>query len=100
MKFGLGEDISQKIISVFTKFSKIETVIIYGSRVKGNYQNGSDIGLTIQKNLNSNTLLKILQTLEELNLPYQFDLSIYHQIENKNLLQHIPQYGQILYKKH
>lgn len=47
MKFGLKDETILKIQSAFIKFPGIEKVVIYGSRAKGNYRNGSDIDITL-----------------------------------------------------
>lgn len=36
-----------QINAIFSQYSQIKRVILYGSRVKGNYRQGSDIDLTI-----------------------------------------------------
>ncbi len=98
MKFGLNIKTIEKIHSVFEKYSEIEKVIIYGSRAKGNYRNGSDIDLVLcGDNLNTSFLLKIDEAIDELNLPYTFDISIYDQIDNENLLEHINRAGMDFY---
>lgn len=53
MKFGLKQETVERINSVFQHYEQIDEVILYGSRAKGNYHQGSDIDLTIKgKNLN------------------------------------------------
>ena len=46
--FGLTRITLDKLESIFHQHDSIETVIIYGSRAKGNYRVGSDIDLTIK----------------------------------------------------
>ena len=73
MKFGLKENIITDICNVFSRFSEIEKVVIYGSRAKGNYKNGSDIDLTLFGNkIKYSILSKIDLQLYELYLPYTF----------------------------
>jgi predicted nucleotidyltransferase len=43
MPYGLNKE---SIIGIFAQYDQIETVILYGSRAKGNYKPGSDIDLT------------------------------------------------------
>ncbi len=45
--YGLKEKHIKAINSVFSKYPQIEKTILYGSRAKGNYRNGSDIDLTL-----------------------------------------------------
>ncbi|MGE5353661.1 MAG: nucleotidyltransferase domain-containing protein [Syntrophothermus sp.] len=47
MKFGLDENIIEQIKSVFASFPEIEGAVLYGSRAKGNFKNGSDIDITL-----------------------------------------------------
>jgi predicted nucleotidyltransferase len=48
MKFGLSNATLEKFHSVFSKYPEIEEVLIYGSRAKGNYREGSDIDITLK----------------------------------------------------
>ncbi|AKL93669.1 nucleotidyltransferase domain-containing protein [Clostridium aceticum] len=101
MKYGLKESILASILEVFSRHSKIEKVLLYGSRAKGNYKNGSDIDLTfIGKNINLEDINKLHLELDELYLPYSFDLSIFEKIENKDLIDHINRVGIIIYEGH
>lgn len=100
MKFGLEEKIVSKINSIFLKYSEIDSVILYGSRAKGNYKNGSDIDLTIKgSKLTLRLLNKISMNLDDLFIPNTIDLSIHNQIENDSLIEHISRVGVIFYKK-
>ncbi len=44
-------------------------------------------------------LLKIENELDDLLLPYTIDLSIFHKIENTDLIEHISRVGFVLYKR-
>ncbi|SKC55825.1 nucleotidyltransferase domain-containing protein [Maledivibacter halophilus] len=100
MKYGLKDSVIESIVNVFSKHPKIERVLIYGSRAKGNYKNGSDIDLTlIGQNINMKDLNKLYLDLDELYLPYSFDISIYEKIKNIDLVDHINRIGIIIYAK-
>ncbi|HAN17862.1 MAG: hypothetical protein A2X13_05630 [Bacteroidetes bacterium GWC2_33_15] len=100
MRFGLKEDTINKINEVFSHYPLVSEVIIYGSRAKGNYKNGSDIDLTIKgENLNLIILNTIDLELDDLLLPYTFDLSVFKQISNPDLVSHIERVGKVFYKK-
>lgn len=93
-KFGLSQKTIDSLNQVFSQFPQVEQVILYGSRAKGNYRDGSDIDLTLKgENLNLNDLLKIENLIEELLLPYKIDLSLYQQIENPEFVEHIDRVG-------
>jgi|TARA_Y100000389_G_scaffold154399_1_gene154914 predicted nucleotidyltransferase len=99
MNFGLDQNVITKIHQIFAKFQKIDQVIIYGSRAIGNHKNGSDIDLAlIGCSLNFNYQCKIEVELDKLMIPHSFDIAIYDQIDNQNLIDHIQKYGKIFYK--
>lgn len=94
-KFGLSAEVIEKVLDVFAKHPEIYRVVIYGSRAKGNYKTGSDIDLTLKgsKGLNMEVLYQVIGELDELNLPYTFDVSLYNSITNKDLIDHIDRVG-------
>ena len=98
MKFGLSDKTVQRIKEVFAKHPQVQRVILYGSRAKGNYRNGSDIDLTLFGNeLSFKLQLKIDTELDDLLLPYSFDISIFSQISNLDLIEHINRVGKVFY---
>ena len=100
MEFGLNNEDLKKMRDIFERFSTIDKVIIFGSRAMGNYKKGSDVDLAICGNFNNSTLSKVKSLLnEEPPLPYFFDVLAYGEIESKDLLDHIEQYGMTIYKK-
>ena len=100
MRFGLEEKTISKITDVFKKFEQIESVIIYGSRAKGTNREGSDIDLTlIGNNLDLKLLNIISDNLDNLLLPYKFDISIYNYLKNTDIIEHIKRVGINFYTK-
>jgi predicted nucleotidyltransferase len=100
MKFGLPQNTIDKIGSVFFKYPEIDRVIIYGSRAKGNYREGSDIDLTLFGEEVTETIrLKVLSDIDELNTPYLFDISVFHLLKSESLVEHIHRIGQVFYHK-
>lgn len=100
MRFGLKEKTIQKIQNVFAAFPEVDEAVLYGSRAKGNYRPGSDIDLTLKgDNLNLPVLNKISLQLDDLLLPYTFDLSVYRHLDNSALIDHISRVGVSFYKR-
>ena len=98
--YGLKDKVIQEISGVFSQYPQIEKTILYGSRAKGNYRNGSDIDLTLQgEGLTLTMLFRIETELDDLLLPYKIDLSNFHQIENPDLVNHIERVGMVFYQK-
>lgn len=100
MKYGLNQTVIDKICSVFSSFSQVEKAVLYGSRAKGNYKNGSDIDLSLfGKELTYNIYANIVDALDDLLLPYKIDLSIFETLENTSLKEHIQRVGIVFYKR-
>ena len=100
MKFGLSDFVLNAFQLVFENYPELSEVIIYGSRAKGNYREGSDIDLTLKGEfLNNSILNKITSDLDEINHPYLIDLSIYENLKSESLKEHINRVGQIFYKR-
>ncbi len=94
MKFGLSENTVSKIIEVLTKNKDVQKIILYGSRAKGTHREASDIDLTIiAPKLDLTDLMKLETELDDLLIPYKIDLSLFHKIENENLIDHINRSG-------
>lgn len=100
MKYGLTDEALARMEGVFVKFPTIDQVLLYGSRAKGNYRPGSDIDLTfLGDGLDEKLMSQIEAELEELLLPYQFDLSIFSKISHPELIDHIQQLAKVCYSK-
>ncbi len=100
MRYGLSEETIRRIIEVFSSYVEIEAAALYGSRAKGNFKPGSDIDMVLKgPELNLKLLNKISIDLDDLLLPYTFDLSLYHQINNPDLIEHIKRVKKVFYKK-
>jgi len=99
-RFGLKEQTIRQICGVFANYPHVEKAILYGSRAKGNYKNGSDIDLTLcgGTDLTLEILYKIMDELDDLLLPYTIDLSIFPQINDPDMIEHIRRVGVTFYE--
>ena len=79
----------------------MEQVILYGSRVKGNYRSGSLIATALRggNGLTERVLYSILNELDDLLLPYFFDVAIHSIIVNEVPLEHIRCRGGVVYER-
>lgn len=97
---GLKPTDFEKIQAVFKNYSEIYKVIVYGSRAKGNYKTYSDIDLTlVGEEINLTIQNKIENELDDLLLPYKFDVSLFSKIKNIELINHINRVGKLIYIK-
>lgn len=97
-KFGLPDGVLNQIKHKLAEFNQIESAKIYGSRAMGNYWRGSDIDIILFGNC-ENILGQIITEIDELPLPYKFDIAIYSQLTNKELKEHIDRIGINIYQR-
>jgi len=99
-KFGLSAAQYEIISNILDKYLDNEqSVIIYGSRAKGNYEQGSDLDLAIKGNHKKNILGSLIDEIDESNFPYLCDITYLNKIENQNLKDHINRVGKIFYER-
>ena len=101
MKYGLPEPAIQELCAVFARYPQVEKAVLYGSRAKGNYKNGSDIDLTLYggNDLTLRVLHSIANALDDGPLPYTIDLSIFRDLSDPDVVEHIQRVGVTMYEK-
>ncbi|MFH1076407.1 MAG: nucleotidyltransferase domain-containing protein [Pseudomonadota bacterium] len=97
---GLEESDIEAICAVLARYPLVEKAILYGSRAMGNFKNGSDIDLTLigGECLTLDVLYRIMDDIDDLLLPYTFDLSILSYITDSDVLEHIQRVGITFYE--
>jgi len=99
-EFGLSPRALGLLRGVLAQNALVERAIVYGSRAKGNYRNGSDIDLTLEgPELTFKDLTRIETALDDLSLPWAIDLSLISHIDNPDLLAHIARVGKPLWAR-
>lgn len=99
MPYGISEDSFNNIIGVFNAFKKITQVRLFGSRALGRHRPGSDIDLAVEgDSLTLNDLLEIRLKLDNLMLPYRFDLVVLDDQITPELRDHIERVGTVIYQ--
>ena len=100
MAHGLKDTTIDLIIRALADIPEIEQAILYGSRAKGNNRKGSDVDIVLKgEKLTLHELNKLSLIPDDLLLPYTFDLTIYHRINNQELVNHINRVGKVLYSR-
>ena len=98
MKFDIPENELEKVVGTISRESQVEGIILYGSRAKKTFRLGSDIDLCLEApGLDSPTLLRIENELDDLLLPWKIDIAIRDRINDPDLLEHIARVGKTLY---
>jgi predicted nucleotidyltransferase len=95
---GLSRADIEKILSVFVAHKEIEEAILFGSRAIGNYKPASDIDLALKgTELNLTVQQQIENELDDLFLPYKFDIALFDKISDQDLIDHINEIGIVFY---
>jgi predicted nucleotidyltransferase len=97
---GLSEYTINTITAILAKRPAIKEAILFGSRAKGNYREGSDIDLSLitDDSFGYHDLLHLKGDFDDSNLPYYFDVNILKTLKNESLRDHITRVGKVLYK--
>ncbi len=100
MKYGLPESAISDIRTVFGRYPEVEQAVLYGSRAKGTFKNGSDIDIMLRGDgLTLDIVYRILDDIDDLLLPYTVDLSIFDDISDPELIGHIHRVGISFYSR-
>jgi type I restriction enzyme, S subunit len=100
MRYGLKDTQIAQIQAVFVRYPAIDQVVLYGSRAMGTHKPHSDIDLTLYgDNLDTAVLNRISNELDDLLLPYTFDLSLFHHLENQEFIKHIERVGVVFWER-
>ncbi len=93
-RFGIENHLIKKILDIFKKYQNIKKIILFGSRALGNFKHSSDIDIClVGDNINLTELSLIENEIDDLSLPWKFDLIIYSLIDNQKLKEHIERDG-------
>ncbi|HEY3390627.1 MAG TPA: nucleotidyltransferase domain-containing protein [Prolixibacteraceae bacterium] len=100
MENGLKQQELESIRHIFSSFPEVEKAILYGSRAKGTYRPNSDIDISLKgTELTLKIINQISWQLDDLLLPYTFDLSNFNHIHNSALIDHIERIGKVIYER-
>lgn len=100
MKYGIKEEQWDMLCNVFANNPQIEKVILYGSRAKGTFKPFSDVDITlVGSDLSTTDLADTMNAIDDLLLPYMFDVSLYHNLKSPELLDHISRRGVVVYNR-
>lgn len=96
---GLTPTDEQKITAVLAEFGEVRQALVFGSRAMGNCKQGSDVDIALKGQLDVSSVTRIKARLEELPLPYFFDLVDYDRITEPALRAHIDEFGKVFYAR-
>ncbi|MGD0091182.1 MAG: nucleotidyltransferase domain-containing protein [Planctomycetota bacterium] len=85
------------ILAVFRHHPEIKSVKLFGSRAKGTHTPRSDVDLAVGGDVDAIRAEAIAAELDELPLPYRFDVTPFDLIKHTPLREHIQRVGITVY---
>lgn len=96
---GLTEYEINLMKQVFDKTPRLQEVVLYGSRAMGTHRRSSDIDFALVGLNDDLEAEAVAMELDELPLPYKFDVRALEQIKHQPLREHIERVGVKLYQR-
>ena len=90
---GLSDASLSLIRTVLERHPGVSGAILFGSRAKGTASPASDVDLVLQGIADPLEAERVRSELEELPLPFRFDVKALTTIQNPELLDHIARVG-------
>ncbi|MBJ6726864.1 nucleotidyltransferase domain-containing protein [Geomesophilobacter sediminis] len=87
----------QLVRGVLARHAEVTGAIVFGSRAKGTARDASDVDLALEGIDDQLTAEAIASELDELPLPYLFDVKALSAIRHRALLEHIERVGVRIY---
>jgi predicted nucleotidyltransferase len=84
--------------NVFCHHPEVASVVLFGSRAKGTSHAHSDVDLAIEGDITPLQAEAIAGELDDLPLPYRFDVQPLARISHKPLRDHIDRVGICIYR--
>lgn len=97
MTVGLSDKEIALITGVLRLHPGVTRAVVFGSRAKGNHRPNSDIDLAIYGEINDRLLARLNTEMDDLPMPYLFDVVAYEKINHAALRQHIDTVGYEIY---
>lgn len=99
--FGLERSDIDAIVEILRRHREIEKALIFGSRAKGSFKNGSDVDIALEGNAVTDGIASHVGSLlnDETMMPYKFDVLNFNTITNPDLVDHIHRVGIVFYER-
>jgi uncharacterized protein len=92
-EFGLDDRALRLIRSVFDRHPNIREARVFGSRAKGTHRRESDVDIALFGDVDNVEASLVTSELDDLPLPYRFDVQAYSCIKHAPLREHIDRVG-------
>jgi predicted nucleotidyltransferase len=92
--------VAERIRAVLARHPSVTRAVLFGSRAKGNFLEGSDIDLALEgEDLGERELADIRSELDDEPIAHRVDLILKKTITHRELLEHIERVGVVFYER-
>lgn len=96
---GLDARTRELLGAVLERHSRVSEARVFGSRALGTHRPESDIDLALYGEVDDMLAARIAGELDELPLPYLFDVRAYPCVKHAPLREHIDRVGKVLFTR-
>ncbi|MFH1646023.1 MAG: nucleotidyltransferase domain-containing protein [Candidatus Omnitrophota bacterium] len=99
--FGLKPELIEKIINITCGYKKVEKIVLFGSRVTGEFKKVSDIDIAIFDKSWEGSDINIVKHMldEKVNTSLKFDVLNYYSLKKDSLKNQIVEKGRVIYER-
>ncbi len=98
MKFGLSDAVYEDLAQVFAGYPEIARVLVFGSRAKGTFRDGSDIDLAVfAPEMSAERFTQMWMELDALPIIFKMDVLHWDSLSNARLKDKILHEGREFY---
>lgn len=98
LEFGLSASVLNDLRATFAAYPEIEQVLIFGSRAKGTFKDGSDIDLAVfAPTMSTTRFTELWNRLDTLPLIFKLNVLHWHTLGNERLREKIAAEGKVFY---
>ena len=98
--FGLSAETLAAIVKVVASVGNVQRALIYGSRAKGTFRPNSDVDIMLEGDaLTISDLSLVEERLDDLLLPWRFDVCARNRVSNEALIKEVDTWGRVVYAK-
>lgn len=94
---GLSRAAIDQLAAVLRRYPQVRRGVLFGSRAKGTFRPDSDIDLALEGDLDDLTVEDIASAMDDLPLPYLFDIKAVSRLRNAALIDHVRRVGVEIY---
>lgn len=87
----------EMVRGVFRSHPEVKSATLFGSRAKGTHNDRSDVDLVVTGNVEPLRAESIAAELDQLPMPYRFEVQPFEHIYYRPLLEHIKRVGILIY---